>query len=199
MKIIKRFEAISLALLMSIPMYTVTASAAEQQISVNAASETVYTQTADVQIETMSYASTNSKTVTANTSLGLALKCGQSGWGTPVTFRFTSLPSNALVRSIKIVPGSGVINDNNKNLLGAILISKIRVTSPSGTTADIAWKASGMTDNAYYLEEKGAGNWTALIYGTNLATPTGNSTLDLRFFGGISYKSAQMTITYVLQ
>lgn len=118
---------------------------------------------------------------------------------TPVTFRFSGLPSNAVVRSVAIDPGRGIVNNNNKNILGAVIFSKIEVTSPKGTTADIAWKASGMTDSAHFLQEKGAGNWTALVYGTNIARPTGNPTLDLRYVGSLSYKSVQMTISYVLE
>jgi len=72
-------------------------------------------------------------------------------------------------------------------------------TSPMGKTADVSWKSSGMTDDVHFLQQQASGNWTALIYGTNIARPTGDRMMDLRSFGSISYKSAQMTISYVLE
>ncbi|MVB09683.1 hypothetical protein CAFE_03480 [Caprobacter fermentans] len=194
-----RFGATFLALLVSCAMVTTTAFAAETQTSTSSTGKTVYTQTVNAQLEAMPYASADSRTVTANKSLGLALDPGASGWSMPVTFRFSSLPSNAVVRSIAINPGRGVINNNNRNMLGLIVISKIEVTSPRGKTADISWRPYGMTDDVDFLQQQASGNWTALVYGTNITRPTGDRMMDLRSFGSISYKSAQMTVSYVLE
>ena len=198
MKTQTRLGVMLLALLMSSIIFATPAFAAEPQVSVNTAGESVYTKTIDMQLQAMPYASESSKTVTANKSLGLALDPGRSGWSVPVTFRY-SLPSNAVVRSIEIDPGRGIINNNNKNMMGTILISKIEVTSPLGKMADIGWKASGMKDTTHFLQQPANGNWTARIYGTNISRPTGDPILDIRFFGSISYKSAKMTISYILE
>ncbi len=146
----------------------------------------------------MTYTSADKRTVTANKSLGLALTPGASGWSTPVTFRFSNLPTNAVVRSITINQGRGVLNNNDRNMMGLIVISKIKVTSPAGKTANISWKPSGMTDDAHFLQQQASGNWTALVYGTNINRPIGNRLIDLASFGSISYKSVRMTVSYVL-
>lgn len=198
MKTKTRLGAMLLAMLTSSTMITTPAFAAEPQLSANTTGETVYTQTVDVQLQAMPYAFTNSKTVTANNSLGLALDPGQSGWSVPVTFR-CSLPSNAMVRSIEIEPGRGIVNNNNRNMMGSILISKIEVTSPSANKANIAWTARGMKDTTHFLQKPAKGNWTARIYGTNISRRTGNPMFDLRFFGSIFYKNAKMKISYVLE
>lgn len=199
MKMKMRLGAMFLALSMSSSILAGSAFAAAPQESLAYKGETVYTQTVDVQLEATPYAVTSSKTVTANKSLGLALDPARSGWSEFATFRFSSLPSNALVRSIEIDPGRAIINNNNKNMMGAILVSEIQVISPLGKKADLIWKAGGMEDSTHFVQQQANGNWTARIYGTNISKPTGDPLLDLRYFGGISYKSAQMTISYTLE
>ncbi|TKH44232.1 hypothetical protein NST83_06615 [Paenibacillus sp. FSL R10-2782] len=191
----KRLGAMLLAVSMSAAM-SVTAFAAEPnvKVSTNVAGETVYTQTVDVQLSAAPNASSSSKTVSAGKSLGLALAPGKSGFSDQVSFRFTSLPLNAKVKSIEIDPGRGIINNNNKNLLGAVVFSKLDVISPSGKSATIAWKPSGMTERASFLDQEARGTWTAQVFGTNIASSTGD-----RWFGSLSYKSVEMTISYVLE
>ncbi len=190
----KRLGVMLLAVSMSAAM-SVTAFAAEPnvKVSTNEAGETVYTQTVDVQLSAAPNASSSSR-VRAGRNLGLALAPGKSGYSDPVSFQFTSLPLNAKVKSIEIDPGRGIINNNNRNMLGAVVFSKLNVSSPSGKSATIAWNASGMTERASFLDQEASGTWTAQVYGTNITNITGD-----RFFGSLSYKPVEMTISYVLE
>lgn len=195
-KIVAMLMGLSMSMAVSVPAF---AAEPEVAVSKSASGETVYTQTVSMDELVAPYATSGSKTVTASSSLGLALDAGKSGTSTPVSFRFTTLPSNAKVRSIQIKPGSGVINNNNSNMLGAVMFTSITVTSPLGKTASLSWKASGMTDNTYFLNQQASGTWTAYVTGTNIAQLTGNPLWDLRAAGSLVYKSPQMTISYVLE
>ncbi len=196
----KRLGAMLLTVSMSAAM-SVTAFAAEPnvKVSTNAAGETIYTQTVDVQLGAVPYASDSNKSVTANKSLGLALDPGKSGSSVPVSFRFTSLPSNARVRSVEIDPGRGIVNNNNRNLFGVVVFSELDVFSPNGTSATLTWNPRGMTESANFLNQDARGTWTARVFGTNIIRPTGDRMRDLRSVGSLSYKSVEMTISYVLE
>ena len=194
----KKLGAVCCAAVLAVTC-AVPAFAAESQISGNAESETVYTQSVDVPIQVVSYSSTSSKTVTANKSLGLVLDPGKSGTSEMISFRLTMLPSNAKVRSIEIDPGSAIINNNNRNMLGLVVFSSLDLTSPNGKSATITWDPKGMKDTTHFLNQNASGTWTACAFGTNFARPTGDHMLDLRSVGSISYKSVKMTVSYVLE
>ncbi|MFD1462888.1 hypothetical protein ACFQ5D_16115 [Paenibacillus farraposensis] len=174
---------------------SVTALAAEPnvKVSTNVTGEPVYTQTVDVQLSAAPNAS-SSRTVRASQSLWLALAPGKSGFSDQVSFRFTSLPLNAKVKSIEIDPGRGIINNNNKNLLGAVVFSKLNVSSPSGKSATIAWKPSGMTERASFLDQEARGKWTAQVFGTTFQVLP-----EIDGTAAFSYKPVEMTISYVLE
>ena len=129
----------------------------------------------------------------------MALDAGESGTSLPVNFRFSTIPSNAKVQSIEIDPGKGIVNNNISDMLGAVLFENIYITSPQGEKVTLAWKASGMTDNTYFLNETAKGTWTAYVSGTNITRPTGDPLWDLRAFGSLVYESPQMTISYVVE
>lgn len=198
-KIISMVLALSVSMVMSTSVF-----AAEPDVTsyVNESGEIVYTQTFDMNdviVPYTNYATTSSKTVTASSSLGLALDPGASGTSLPVNFRFSTLPTNAMVRSITIKPGTGIINNNNQNMLGAVLFNQIVITSPQSETATLAWNPRGMTDTSSFLNESAQGTWTAYVKGTNITKPTGDPLWDLRAFGSLNYKSVQMTISYVVE
>lgn len=198
MKNLKKVVASLLILTMSISM-TMTAFAAENDMStVQCEEEIVYSETINLNDAIVPFARDLSKTVTANKSLGLALAVGERGESVPVSFRFSTLPSNAVVKSIEIIPGTAVVNNNNRNMMGAILIESITITDPNFLTATLPWKASGFENTSAFLNRSASGTWTAFITGRNIARPSGNPTMDLKFFGSVSYKSAQIKITYVL-
>ena len=195
-RVVAVLMAFTVAMATSAPVF-----AAEPEVSVskNAAGETVYTQTVDMDEVVVPYVSSDSETKTASSSLGLALDAGESGTSLPVNFRFSTIPSNAKVQSIEIDPGKGIVNNNISDMLGAVLFTKITITSPDGKTASLAWKASGMTDSTNFLDKKASGTWTAYVTGTNLTRPTGDPLWDLRAFGSLVYESHQMTISYVTE
>jgi len=173
----KRLMSLSLAVLMVFAMMTTSAFAASESTAV---------------------AEINSATVTAGTSytktvnLGLALDAGKSDWFEPVSTYF-SAPTGAVVDTITIAPGTATINAGNKNFLGAVLPSLLRITAPDGTTVDIAWNSRGMT-TAEFKGVDARGTWTLQLYGTNLTKPTGDYMSDLLRFGSVSYKNLKMTL-----
>lgn len=199
MKRLKKVIANVLIMIMSLSMSMTAFAAENHEVFAQDEEETIFTETFSLDEVIVPTARDLSKTVTANKSLGLALAVGERGESVPVSFRFSTLPSNAVVRSIEIIPGTAVVNNNNRNMMGAILIESITITDPNFLAATLPWKASGFENSTAFLNRRAAGTWSAYITGRNIARPSGNPTMDLKFFGSVSYKSAQMKITYVLE
>lgn len=188
----KKFAALTLAALLVCSLMVPSA------LAVGTSEETgeLYTLTLDAEVMS-TYATTTDSTQTASSSMGVALDPGASGWSNVVNVRFSTLPSNARVQSIKVVPGTATVNSGNSNMLGAVLPSKLTVTAPNGQSTNISW-ANTMTSTAF-SNILAKGTWTMSFYGTNLTQPTGNSMNDLLRVGSVSYKQAKITITYTLQ
>ena len=174
----KRLMSLSLAVLMVFAMMTTSAFAASDSTAVT---------------EISSAAVTAGMSYTKTVNLGLALDAGASDWFEPVSTYF-SASTTAIVDTITIAPGTVTINAGNKNLLGTVLPSILRITAPDGTYADIAWNSRGMTTSAFQ-GVPARGTWTLRLYGTNLTKPTGDYMSDLLRFGSVSYKNLKMTIT----
>ncbi|MBM6974978.1 hypothetical protein [Intestinimonas butyriciproducens] len=200
-KVVSMLLALSAVMAMSVPAFA--AEPVKQQpeviVSTNEAGETVYTQTftLDELIETQ--ATESSKTVTASSTLGLVLQPGASGYSPLVDFRFTTLPTNAKVRSIEIDPGRGVINDNNINMKGSVLFTSLAVRSPEMNVVSYSWNPQGMTDNSSFYGEQARGTWTIQVSGMNLAKPVGDPLWDAMLAGSLAYKSVRMTVSYVVE
>lgn len=174
----KRLMSLSLAVLMVFAMMTTSALAASDSAAV-----------AEINSAAVTAGASYSKTVT----LGLALDAGASGWFEPVSTYFSASTTD-VVDTITISPGTATVNNGNKNFLGVALPTILRITSPDGTTADIAWNSRGMTTSAF-RGVPARGTWTLQLYGTNLTKPTGDYMSDLLRFGSVSYKNLKMTIT----
>ena len=200
-KAISMLLALSMGTALSVPAFA--AEPVEQQpeviVSTNDAGETVYTQTfsLDELIETR--ATESSKTVTASSTLGLVLQPGESGNSPLVDFRFTTLPTNAKVRSVKLVPGRGVLNDNNINMKGSVLFTSLSIRSPEMNVQSYSWDPKGMTDSSSFYGEQARGTWTIQVSGMNLAKPVSDPLWNAMLVGSLTYKSAQMTISYVVE
>ena len=200
-KVISMLLALSMVTALSVPAFA--AEPVEQQpeviVSTNDAGETVYTQTfsLDALIETR--ATESSKTVTASSTLGLVLQPGESGNSPLVDFRFTTLPTNAKVRSVKLVPGRGVLNDNNINMKGSVLFTSLSIRSPEMNVQSYSWDPKGMTDSSSFYGEQARGTWTIQVSGMNLAKPVSDPLWNAMLVGSLTYKSAQMTISYVVE
>ena len=138
---------------------------------------------------TTAFAVSYSKTV----NLGLFLDAGASGWFDPVSTTF-SAPTGATVDTITIDPGTATYNSNNKNFLGTVRASTLRIIAPDGTTKDISWNDKGMTITEYEGVDA-RGTWTLRLYGTNYTSATGDYMSDLLRAGSVSYKNLKMTIT----
>ncbi len=131
--------------------------------------------------------------------IGLSLDAGKSGTSF-FKFAIPSVPSNARIRKVKINPGSTIIrNGNNRNILGAVLMENVELTSPDGNTERVAWNPKGMEITGSFLEKNPRGQWTGVVSGRNISRATGNPTMDLRFFGSTIYKNAEVEITYITE
>lgn len=185
-RIFASFAALSMCL--SIPAFATNA----QQ---NTTEEQVYTQTVDLDVNAR-YAREMTKTVTSTKSLGLALNPGQSATTAPATFRF-SLPSNAKVRSVELIPGRGSVNTGGSSMKGNVVFDDVVITSPKRKTVVLTWKSKGMkTTN--FANEFANGTWTVQASGRNI-TPVFGGPSFVSYFGNLIYKNPQMKITYVTE
>ncbi len=197
MKKSKKIIPLAMALTMT-SLMSVSAMAAEPVVTQDASEQTVYTQTIDLS-NTMFRYGEQSRKVTSNKPLSLALDAGQSGETLPVDFRFTSLPAKARVRSVKIDPGNPTINNNSHNMMGSVLFNTIKVASPDGKIVTGAWNPRGMDFSSSFLDRQATGTWTISAIGKNIATPPVNPpSWAPPYFGSLSHKSPSMTITYIV-
>lgn len=194
-KVVISFLALSMCAAMSMPAF---AAEPNVDVSVNQNGETVYTQTIDMQ-DIMAYSTTADRTVSADKTLSLALDPGKSGQTLPVQFRFSTLPESAEVQSIEILPGRATINNNNLHMTGAVVFTSMTLMSPDGKQATFTWNPQSIKDKVYFSGKKAKGTWTLTVKGTNLARPTGDPIQDLLSVGSLAYKSAKMTISYVVK
>ena len=187
----KRFTSMLLAVIMALSLGSTTVLA----VGMNNASSEVHTLTISGE-ELFAYAAGSSMTKSPSQNLGLALEPGASGWSVPVNVLFTSLPANATVQSIKIVPGKATINNGHTQMLGAVVISKVKITAPNQDSKEIMWGNTMTTSlfNGYIAK----GTWQLQCYGKNLTNPTGDYVEDLRRFGSTIYKNLKVTITYTI-
>lgn len=185
----KRFTSMLLAVIMVFSLASTTVLAA----GVDNAQPEVHTLTFSGE-QLLAYASDPSMTKLPSQNLGLALDAGASGWSVPVNVPFTTLPYNAKVQSIKIVPGKATINSGHKQMLGAVVISKVKITAPNQRSNEITW-GNTMTTNLFN-GFNAKGTWQLQCFGKNLTNPTGDYMQDLLRFGSTIYKSLKVTITY---
>lgn len=136
-------------------------------------------------------AGTNSETKSANKDMSIALMPGVTGDSNTVTFNFSSLPDNAIVKEVKIdCSNASVIGGK-----GAILAQSVTITSPSGETHTVGWGRGNVTTTNLFIAEKAAGTWSVYMTGTNIASPS----LGSAYIGGTKYTRPKMTITYILE
>lgn len=131
--------------------------------------------------------------------IGLSLEAGKTG-NSLFKFFISSVPSNARITKVKINPGSLIVrNGNNKNMMGAVVMEEVELTSPSGDKETVAWNPLGMELRGNLLNANPRGEWMGMVRGRNLARATGNPMMDLRFFGSTIYKLAEVEVTYVTE
>lgn len=136
-------------------------------------------------------AGTGSETKSANKDMSIALMPGVTGDSNTVTFNFSSLPDNAIVKEVKIdCSNASVIGGK-----GAILAQSVTITSPSGETHTVGWGRGNVTTTNLFIAEKAAGTWSVYMTGTNIASPS----LGSAYIGGTKYTRPKMTITYILE
>lgn len=136
------------------------------------------------------YTLSSSQTVTASQTMSLVLYPGQSSYSNIVTFNFNKLPSNAIVKDVKVAATA-----YKHSGLGAILAERLRVTDPVGDTQEVAWGRGNITDISTFVAKKAAGTWSVSYYGVNLASASSGT----QFIGAVEYKPVTMTITYILE
>lgn len=136
-------------------------------------------------------ADTESKTVTATKDMSIALMPGVTGDSNTITFNFSSLPDNAIVKEVTVdCSNASVIGGK-----GAILAQSLTITCPSGETHTVGWGRGNVTTTNLFIAEKAAGTWSVYMTGTNIASPS----LGSAFIGGTKYSRPKMTIKYILE
>lgn len=56
-----------------------------------------------------------------------------------------------------------------------------------------------MTDDSSFRDEAARGTWTIQVSGVNLAKPVSDPLWNAMLVGSLAYKSAQMTVSYVVE
>lgn len=181
----KRLFAGLLAAIMVASMMVTSAFAFEPD-------QELHTVTVEAELVPLASTSTTNKSL----KIGLALDAGASGWSTVYELKFssTSIPSNAEVQSLKIVPGTATANQSAPKLQGLVVATKMRVTAPDlqSTTMDIAKTMETIALSGAPVK----GTWTLQLYGTNLTRPVGDWTDSIRF-GSVHYNNCSVTVTYL--
>ncbi|MBA4687357.1 MAG: hypothetical protein H2184_09390 [Candidatus Galacturonibacter soehngenii] len=136
-------------------------------------------------------AADTTKTVTSSKAMSIALNPGTTGNSNTITFNFSSLPSNAIVKEIKV----DASNASAIGGLGAILAQTLTITSPVGETKTVTWGRGNVTSTSAFIADSARGTWSIYMTGTNVASASSGS----QFIGGTKYLSVKMTITYVLE
>ena len=136
-------------------------------------------------------AGTESKTVTATKDMSIALMPGVTGDSNTITFNFSSLPDNAIVKEVTVDCSSASVIGGK----GAILAQSLTIISPSGETHTVSWGRGNVTTTNLFIAEKAAGTWSVYMTGTNIASPS----LDSAFIGDTKYSRPKMTIKYILE
>lgn len=195
MKNIKKILSLSLALLFLLILSP--KSFAEEKVKANDKQQQIQTLTIQGNYRPMFYNNDNSKTVTSYKSLGLTLAPGKSDWSVPVEFNFNSLPANARIMKFKF--DHGPAKTGAPKLLGAILLSRLRISNPNGKSQITSWTPGSPEELNVFLYSEARGVWRISMFGTNIARPTGNYYQDLRFWGNVSYYAPKVTIEYTIE
>lgn len=170
----------TLALMMSLSI--MPAMAASKDITTLDEEKTLYTETVEL------FAAPSKDVVAERTfNCGLALPGGQSGWSTEYEVRF-SLPSDAKIKNVRIIPGNGTINQGVPQSLGLVTVSKLRIQSPSSKVVDLPWQK--VMDTQAFNDSFNSGSWSLQLYGMNKGPATPMA------FGNVIYNRATMEITY---
>lgn len=135
------------------------------------------------------YAATGSKKVTSSGSMSIALKKGQTGNSSEVTFKVSGLPTNAVITKLEVNPGS------LKSYSGAMLSNYLTVTSSNRSAAEkVTWGGAENTTlkTSGFLASRANGTYTISFNCTCLSGAIVNGMLlDV---GGKTYSNPYITI-----
>ena len=138
---------------------------------------------------TSAYAATGTKKVTSSRTMGLALKKGQTGNSSEVTFRVSGLPANAVITKLEVNPGS------LKSYSGAVLTNYLTVSSSNRISAEkVAWNGrENLTlRTSGFLASKANGTYTISFNATCISGALSHGMiLDI---GSKTYSSPYITI-----
>ena len=130
-------------------------------------------------------------------SLGLVLDPLKSGTSRKVTFRCTGVPENAVIESVTLLPGKGVVNGGKHVLLGVVTIEQVNIEAPDGTKKILPWSTDITTTD--FNKARVNGNWKVSITGKNISKPIASSGLVPRSaVGSIIYQEPILRIKYHL-
>lgn len=175
----KRILVGLMAMMMLVSSVVPTAAAASQGAA-DEPEKQLYSTTVDL-ADLMATGGSKYKSV----DLSLILGGYSSGWSTGVTANFSTIPSNATVEKVEVTPGRV---SGGGGLGGAIVVTKLAITSPDKTRIERTFDTSGMETMAFF-GEPGRGAWTLQIYGSNVG----------QALSTIKYSSSKITIWYTVE
>ena len=79
------------------------------------------------------------------------------------------------------------------------MFTSLSIRSPEMNVQSYSWDPKGMTDSSSFYGEQARGTWTIQVSGMNLAKPVSDPLWNAMLVGSLTYKSAQMTISYVVE
>lgn len=125
------------------------------------------------------------KTVTSLKDLSIVASAKETADSNTITFNFSSLPDNAVVKDIKV----DCSNYSHIGGMGAIVAQSLTIISPDGVVNIIPWKSGNIISTSLFDGTKGKGVWSVYMTGTNISSS---------YYGGAKYSNVEMTITYIL-
>uniref|UniRef100_UPI004056F8F3 hypothetical protein n=1 Tax=Agathobacter sp. TaxID=2021311 RepID=UPI004056F8F3 len=133
-------------------------------------------------------AGTPSKTVKSTKAMSVALLPGETGDSNTITFNFSGLPENAIVKEVEIDCSNATASGK-----GAILPESLTIAAPSGEMQTVSWGSGNITSTSLFIAEEAAGVWSVYMTGTNILPSSAGSA----YVGAVKYTSVEMTITYI--
>lgn len=138
---------------------------------------------------TSAYAATGTRKVTSSGTMSLALKKGQTGNSSEVTFRVSGLPANAVITKLEVNPGS------LKSYSGAVLTNYLTMTSSNRSSAEnVTWNGKENTTlkTSGFLASNANGTYTISFNATCISGAISHGMiLDI---GSKTYSSPYITI-----
>lgn len=124
----------------------------------------------------------SNKSSTSSTKMSVYLAAGASGKSNEISFRFSSIPSNAKIS--KIVLNGGKVSSSG---MGAAIPEKVYLISPDGYEYVNTWGVGNKIEITNFIHGKTNGVWKMYFTATNISSTD---------YSLVSYSNSKMTVYY---